>query len=337
VVRRLVAAGRQVIAVDLDSPAMRSVAQTLGAQFMPADIASTDAIRAVLARTGPHAVIHLAAIIPPTAYRRPELASRVNVTGTANLVAAASALRRPPRLIFASSTAVYGSRNGAKDLGLCSADTQVRPRDIYGAHKLAAEQIVRSSGLGWSILRIGGILASALVRRTDRDSVLLDAIIPSDNRIHTVSVGEAAEAFANAADADCLGMTLLIGGDESHMLRQHELARRMMAVAGLGDRAGDWGRRCGDPGDDDAWFVTDWLDTSSARTVLGFRAVPLPQCMSEFRAELSRGRALLRPLGLVAPLLQSLTSPYRRVPGQYADPWGVVARRFGELALNHRP
>lgn len=336
VVRRLAAAGSSVVAVDLKNPATTAVAHELertgDVRVVYADITDAESIANAMHAANPRAVIHLAAVIPPGAYVRPALAERVNVAGTANVVAALEACTDPGRFVLASSTAVYGSRNGAKDLGLCTAQTPVNPCDAYGAHKVAAEQIVRASSLSWSILRIGGIIASDLVKRTDRDSILMDAIIPSDNRIHSVSVGETAEAFANAADADCLGMTLLIAGDESHMLRQHEFATHMMTIAGMGSRPTMRGRR-GNPDDDGAWFLTDWMDTMQARAVLGFRAVPMAECISQFRSELSPLRVLLRPLGLVAPPALALLSPYRGMPGQWADPWRVIEARYGAAAV----
>jgi hypothetical protein len=175
-------------------------------------------------------------------------------------------------------------------------------------------------------------VASDLAKRTDRDSILMDAIIPSDNRIHTVHVTEVAEAFGNAVDADCLDMTLLIAGDESHMLRQHEFATHMMTIAGLGTRPTARGRR-GDPDNDDTWFLTDWMDTSSARSVLEFRAVSMDETIAVCRSELSSLRVMLRPLGYVAPSMLALASPYRSMPGQWADPWGVIEARFGAGAL----
>jgi len=333
VVRQLVAAGRSVVAVDLDSAATRAVVRTLGdIRFIPADITSAEAIRTAVLEADPAAVIHLAAVIPPGAYRRPALAERVNVDGTANVVAAMRYQADPGRLILASSTAVYGSRNGAKDLGLCTSATPVNPCDVYGAHKVAAETIVRNSGVNWTILRLGGIVAADLARRSDRDSILMDAIIPSDNRIHTVHVAEAAQAFVNAVEADCLDQTLLIAGDESHMLRQHEFATHMMTIAGLGTRPSSRGRH-GNPDDDGAWFLTDWMDTRTARAVLDFRAMPMDECIAQCRTELSRFRVLLRPFGYVAPPVLSLMSPYRTMPGQWADPWGVIEKRFGAEAL----
>ena len=336
VVRRLAAAGFPVVAVDLDTPAARATAKAMAVagdvRFAPADITTAEAIRSVVLEADPRAVIHLAAVIPPGAYRRPQLAERVNVDGTANVVAAMRYMEHPGRLILASSTAVYGSRNGAKELCLCASHTPVNPCDVYGAHKVAAEKLVHNSGLDWAILRIGGIIASDLARRTDRDSVLMDAIIPSDNRIHSVSVVEAAEAFANAVEADCLDMTLLIAGDDSHMLRQHEFATHMMTIAGLGSHASTRGRM-GNPDDDDAWFLTDWMDTKQARSVLEFRAVTIDECVAQCRSELSSLRVLLRPMGYLASPMLSLLSPYRTMPGEWADPWGVIAARFGAEAL----
>ena len=339
VVRRLAAAGFPVVAVDLDSPAARATAKAMtgdgDVRFAPTDITNPEAIRAIVLEADPRAVIHLAAVIPPGAYRRPQLAERVNVDGTANVVAAMRYMEHPGRLILASSTAVYGSRNGAKELGLCASYTAVNPCDVYGAHKVAAESIVRASGVHWSILRIGAIIASDLARRTDSDSILMDAIIPSDNRIHTVDVVVTAEAFATAVEADCLGLTLLIAGDESHMLRQHEFATQMMTIAGLGNHASTRGP-AGNPDDDDAWFLTDWMDTKQARSVLEFRAVPMDECVAQCRSELSSLRLLLRPMGYLASPMLSLLSPYRSMPGEWADPWGVIATRFGAEALAPR-
>jgi nucleoside-diphosphate-sugar epimerase len=336
VVRRLAAAGTSVVALDLRNPTTAAVARSLESagdvRIVYADITDPDAIGAALRAANPRAVIHLAAVIPPGAYLRPALAYRVNVEGTANVVAALESCTDPGRLVLASSTATYGSRNAAKELGLCTAATPVNPCDVYGHHKVLAEQLVRASSLQWAILRIGGIIAADLVRRVDRNSILMDAIIPTDNRIHSVSVIETAEAFANAADADCIAMTLLIAGDESHMLRQSQFASHMMEIAGLGSGARSRGRR-GNPADDDAWFLTDWMDTTQARAVLGFRAVPMAECVASCRGELSGLRALLRPFGPVAPLGLSLLSPYRRMPGRWADPWSVIAKTYGSQAL----
>src|SRR5439155_17280155 len=171
------------------------------------------------------------------------------------------------RFVLASSLAVFGSRNGAKELGLVGAQTPTNPRDNYGSHKVRAEAIVRASGLDWAILRLGGVIAPDLFARTDRTALFLQGIIPANNRIHSVWVEDAALAFANAVRADCSGRTLMIGGDDSHRLRQDDFNGYMLSMAGMGAPR-SYGGRAGNPDDDTAWFITDWMDTAEAVYVL---------------------------------------------------------------------
>ena len=113
--------------------------------------------RAGVARScAPTAIIHLAAIIPPFCYARPRLAQAVNVDATASLVRAASAMPIRPRFVQASSVAVYGARNPYRNDELLTASTPLRPSDLYGAHKVMAEDYVTTSELDWVVLRLGG-------------------------------------------------------------------------------------------------------------------------------------------------------------------------------------
>ena len=58
--------------------------------------------------TGVDAVIHLAAIIPPATDRVPDLARKVNVDGTRNLIAQMESSATAKRLVFASSVGIFG-------------------------------------------------------------------------------------------------------------------------------------------------------------------------------------------------------------------------------------
>ena len=64
-----------------------------------ADLTDPAAVQALLAEVSPAAVIHLAAVIPPLCYAKPQLAYKVNVGATENLVKAAEAQPKPPRLV----------------------------------------------------------------------------------------------------------------------------------------------------------------------------------------------------------------------------------------------
>jgi D-erythronate 2-dehydrogenase len=50
---------------------------------------------------------------------------------------------------------------------------------------------------------------------------------PVDGRMHSIDVRDAAAAFAGATTADVAGEILLIGGDESHLLRQGDLGKAL--------------------------------------------------------------------------------------------------------------
>ncbi len=56
------------------------------------------------------AIIHTAAIIPPLSEKNPELAKKINVGGTQNLLEEAEKSTTVKQIIFASSVSVHGSQ-----------------------------------------------------------------------------------------------------------------------------------------------------------------------------------------------------------------------------------
>jgi len=258
---------------------------------------------------------------------RPSLARAVNVDATTSLARAAEALASPPRFLLASSIAVYGSRNPHHTTELLSADTPLAPSDIYGAHKAEAERVVRSSGLDWLILRLGGVLSPNMGISPGLDTVYFQAAVPVDNRVQMVDVRDVALAFARATTSDVVREVLLIGGDESHRLLWGDLAPSMAAATGL--VGGVPPGRKGNPDSDIDWFATDWMDTTRAEQVLSFQHHSFPDVLAETRANYGWRRC---PLRLVAPAAREflrLRSPYRHRPGTYADPWGVFREKWG--------
>ncbi|MCV7259715.1 NAD-dependent epimerase/dehydratase family protein [Mycobacterium shimoidei] len=328
-VRQLAADGHRVVATDLDVPANRKKAATLPAsvEVRWADLTDPNAVEALLQAVRPAAIIHLAAIIPPLCYARPALARAVNVDATATLLNCAKALPEPPRFVQASSVATYGARNPHRVTNLLTADTPLRPSDIYGVHKVQAEQLVRDSGLDFVVLRLGAVLTADPRFDIDLDTIYFEAALPIDGRIQSVDVRDAARAFAAAATAPAVGETLLIGGDESHRLLHGELAPATAAAMGLvgGVPIG----RKGNPDSDDDWFSTDWMDTTRSQQLLDFQRISWPQLLVDAAERMSWRRY---PARLVAPLANAMLrrrSPYYRYPGQHADPWGVIGAKWG--------
>ncbi len=84
------------------------------------------------------AVFHLAAIVSGQAETDFELGMRINADGTRRLLDACRELKRPPRLVFSSSVAVYGGDMPE----VIEDDTPVMPQTSYGSQKAGGELLV---------------------------------------------------------------------------------------------------------------------------------------------------------------------------------------------------
>jgi nucleoside-diphosphate-sugar epimerase len=336
-VKHLVADGRQVVATDLDIPANRKKARSLpaGVDIRWADLTNADEVDRLVSEVAPSAIVHLAAMIAPAIYRNPALGRKINVDATAALIHAAEAQPNPPRFVLASSAAVYGSRNPHRHDPI-TADTPTRPTEIYGGHKLEAENMLRSSGLEWVVLRLAGVLSvDATALPLDADAPYLESALPIDQRFHGVDVRDVATAFAAATTADVVGETLLIAGDDSHKLRQAEVGAALAAAVGLVDVLPKG--RPGNPDSDDDWFIIDWMDASRAQEALKFQNHSWPDMLAEMRAWAGWKRPVLRLLAPVVKIYTKRQAAYRNSPGQYADPWGAMRARLGETKLDTAP
>lgn len=104
------------------------------------DLGDPASVRAVVQRTQPDYVVHLAAI--SHVQHQPELDFyRVNVLGTLHLVDALAELPRPPRkTLIASSANVYGNSTRSP----LDEDALPAPVNHYAVSKLAMEHLVRT-------------------------------------------------------------------------------------------------------------------------------------------------------------------------------------------------
>lgn len=116
-------------AEGLDDPRIRTVAGDVS------DFAQVE--RLIGGDAG--SIFHLAAIVSAQAEEDYDLGMRINLDGTRNVLEAARRLPRPPRLVFASSIAVYG---GDALPDVVTDATPVTPMTSYGAAKACGEQLV---------------------------------------------------------------------------------------------------------------------------------------------------------------------------------------------------
>lgn len=336
--------GRTVVAMDLRNDSTVAVERELTAgrhpgTLIPAytDLLDAGAVRDLLATHQPGAIIHLAAIVSPPSYRNPELARRVNVGGTENLLAACAALPRRPLFLMASSAAVYGSRNPFRQPERITPETPVNPIDQYGEDKVLAEAAIRASGLPYALYRLAGVISPDTQASINGDYLILMRSMPSDNRIHAVDARDVALAFANGVDREAAiaGKVLLIGGNDTYVLLQHRLQDDLMTAAGLGALGPSVGLP-GDPDDDRGWSFTGWYDTTEAQALLDFQEHDWQQTVAWLAESQGPMRGVLRLLGPVLRLiLRAMFIVQRRLEGRgpYADPWGLIEKKYGTAAL----
>ncbi len=124
---------RELVAADLQAPSETGDPRFRG---VSCDIGDPSAVAALV--EGADLVFHLAAIVSADAEADFDRGMRVNLDGTRHLLEALRAGGRRPRLVFASSVAVYGGTlpDPVTD------DTHLTPRTSYGTQKAAGELLV---------------------------------------------------------------------------------------------------------------------------------------------------------------------------------------------------
>lgn len=111
------------------------------------DIADGPAMTRLLTEAEPDAVYHLAAIASVgLSWKEPREVFRVNAVGTLEVLEAARACARPPRVLIIGSAEVYGTVT-PEELPLTE-DSPLRPVSPYAASKVAAEYLGVQAHLG---------------------------------------------------------------------------------------------------------------------------------------------------------------------------------------------
>ena len=122
------------------------------------------------------------------------------------------------RLIYLSTTGVYGDRDGA----MVNEDTPPAPKSARAVRRLAAENAVRqwaeSRGHSWCILRVAAIYGPGrlpLERLLRQEPMIAPEEAPPTNRIHVEDLVTACIAAGLSARADRRIYNVADGNDES--------------------------------------------------------------------------------------------------------------------------
>lgn len=127
----------EIILFDTDFPSLSDPLKDSRVTMVAGDITAKHEVEALIGH-GTSSVFHLAAVVSAQAEADLDLGLAVNLDGTRNVLDACRKLETPPRVIFASSAAVYG---GDPPLDVTDA-TIPTPRTSYGAQKLCGEFLV---------------------------------------------------------------------------------------------------------------------------------------------------------------------------------------------------
>jgi UDP-glucose 4-epimerase len=249
-------------------------------------------------------VIHLAFVIPKLSATgigcedQPDWAREVNVGGTRNLLQAILSQADPAKIIFASSLHIYGITQEQQPPRRVS--DPLKPMEYYARHKVECEQLVRSSGLSWSIFRF----AAALPFSLKLDPAMFE--IRLENRMEYVHNRDVGLALANAVtSSEIWGRILHIGGGRRCQYTYRDIVEKVMDGVGVGMLPEEaFSRRP---------FSTDWIDTDESQRLLRFQRYTLDDYVEEFSSKLGMRRFLARVFRPLVRLALLARSPYYRV------------------------
>ena len=174
-------------------------------------------------------VIHLAAIIPPFADINPELAYRVNVQGTENLVRSLEKNSPNCHLLFSSSISVYGDRIINPEISV-NDPLKPSPGDQYGETKVLCEKVISESCLSWSIFRLAAIMGNHKISK-------LMFHMPLNTPMEICTPEDTGRAFANAVDfqVQLKNQIFNLGGGEDCVISYRSFLEKMFEAFGLGE------------------------------------------------------------------------------------------------------
>jgi nucleoside-diphosphate-sugar epimerase len=298
----LLAQGNRVCCFDLRTKATEKRSRALGetVETIWGDVC--DRAHVAAAVEGQDAVVHCAAILFPESEGQPQRARAVNVGGTKNVLDVMAASPKRPVLVFPSSITVYG--RGRFEGEPRRADEPVSPGHHYSRHKVECEELIRASGVPWTILRIGVSVEPGASSKLTSQALRTMFEVSLDVRVEYVHPTDVARAMANALSRpEARSKVLMIGGGRSCQVRQRDLFGAAFEALGIGmlpERAFGHGG-----------FEMDWMDTSESQRILDFQRYRFQDFRSDFRDRMRLQRWALLPLRPLA----------RRALLHFSGPW----------------
>jgi nucleoside-diphosphate-sugar epimerase len=191
--------GYQVTILDLPQ-ALERTQIPKGCTPFPGSVTDPQALAKAIRNV--EAVIHLAALLPPSSEADEGRTIEINVGGTRKVIDAVRDRDIP--LIFASSVTVYGVT--ADETPPIGEDHPLKPHNIYSRSKIQAEEMIRDSGIPHTILRIAPISLPILTE--------LPGTLPyqAQQRVEFIHIKDAATALHHATEEEPKNQAYNIAG-----------------------------------------------------------------------------------------------------------------------------
>lgn len=173
-------------------------------------------------------VIHLAAVIPPVADDFPELAKKVNLIGTQNLVNQLEKHSPNAFLMYSSSISVYGDRIEHPYIKVGDA-LLPSEGDYYATTKIDSENYIQKSKLDYSIFRLAAIMGNHKISK-------LMFHQPLNTALEIATPRDTARAFVNGIEKQNLLSKKIfnLGGGEMCRISYEGFLERSFTIFGLG-------------------------------------------------------------------------------------------------------
>lgn len=264
-----------------------------GNAIVECDVNDVHRLHALAAEYSIKGVMHCGAYSGPMVARdNPTSMVRVNIVGTANILELAR-IHHIPRVAFCSSASVYGNT----DAGPVPEDVPLCPTSLYGASKVASEQLVasyaRQYGVDGVSIRLSWIYGPWQTTDCVIRTMIEDALASRPTRMpfgrdfhrQFIHIDDAVGALIAALDRPNLPRLVytVTGGSYVTLGEVGDIVRRVLPQA-------DIQLECGAPPDDD---VQQQFDISAALRDLAFRpAVSLQEGIRRYAEWLTARKTL---------------------------------------------
>jgi len=275
-VKSLLEQGHKVRCFDIKTEANEKAAKNFKGKIdiCWGDIRNSQDVAAAV--KGQDVIVHLAAIIPIDSEIKPDWAKEINVGGTKNIIDEIKKLSPAPKIIFASSTTIFGYTQDKKPP--MKVTDPINPSSNYTKHKAEGEKMVQESGLTWCIMRFAAVTSIEF-----KPNPML-FYISLDSRMEFTHTKDAGLALANAVSSDKVwGKILLIGGGAKNQIRYRDYIHRSMEATGIGKFPEEaFGNLPATP---------DWIDTSESQALLNYQHHTLDDWIKDRIASLGPRKA----------------------------------------------